>query len=1173
MKGSYKPNISAMMNDSNGSEIESDNYSNDEIDKIDEYDYEAPEDEEDKVQEDGMLDDTRTTSVKKRKKVTDDVTDVIPGKKKKLRNELYKQPTVEELNQLRETENLFHSNLFRLQIEEMLNEVRIKDKYKRLFEAWFKQFEKTINSIKETEEYELSDKTLEKELKVYIPKPNVPSKTKALFKFLKPSKIAVIGSYAYNAIVGPNITVDVMIEMPAKMFRKLDYQNYRYIKKKAIYLAYIANNITDDIAEEKKFVGDNLRPILKIVPIGKLGTKINVLVHITAQEESFKLNRFQAEKNSIRPTWFFSNKSNGCLSPTPHYNSICLRDLVTSRTNSKNENIIKEYPNVRDGIMLLKIWLTQRELTKGYEGFSGHIITMFVLYLLSIQKLNTFMSSYQIVRNVWHQLVLVSWHESGITMNQDKDSKDRVSIYKNYYDCVFLDSTGYYNIASYLSKNTFFWVQREAELCLNHLDSAHADSFQSLFMRKVPFYKAFDHVICLRNIERKEVFQIINLLPSSNDKLDYGPNYRSQALKIIYNVLKQGLTNRVQYICVLPIDFTEWECTQKWPNYVEEIFIGLELNPEFCFNVVDKGPEANLPEAAEFRKFWGTSSELRRFKDGSIQEAVVWTNGKSLSQKRIICKRITIFLLTKKFHLKKEQFTYIAHEMEEFLKLQKVRLTHFVYGTGEGATLKVINAFNSLEKQLMDLTDIPLSIHGVQGASAVFRYADVFPPIATVHKPKNKLSKKNKNCFVLSKNMTTAPKYVTPLDVCLQLSLSGKWPDELEAFRKTKAAFYIQVAECLRNQHSLVVNTNYSHVDVYKEGFVFRLRIAHQKEISCVKQQITEDGIKQYIDNDESIELESKLFELPKLTSALHGLHVQQPSFGTACCITKRWLSAQLLDDFHIPDVVIELLVASMYLTSAPYRPPQLPQVAFLRMLEIFARGHWNTDPVIVNFNNEMTKEEIVAVETLFSSSRKSLPPLFISTPYDQKRSLWTKKAPTILVLNRITALARQSLKLFEDQLCKEVFLDVKPLFRPALTEYDCLIHLKPDMVPRIRQAIDIIEEYPVFDLHPYKEHSAQKIPIVNFDPVQLFLKDLRNGYDEFALFFHDTYGGTVIGVLFKPPALESKDFKVTNINCRKLNDDDQLLLNVSAMIQDFYILGKDLIKSIDVQSKRLSLT
>lgn len=73
--------------------------------------------------------------------------------------------------------------------------------------------------------------------------------------------------------------------------------------------------------------------------------------------------------------------------------------------------------------------------------------------------------------------------------------------------------------------------------------------------------------------------------------------------------------------------------------------------------------------------------------------------------------------------------------------------------------------------------------------------------------------------------------------------------------------------------------------------------------------------------------------------------------------MAKRWLSAQLLDNSHMPDIVVELLIASMYLIPAPYRPPQMPQIAFLRLLESFARGHWNTDPVIVNFNNEMSSK------------------------------------------------------------------------------------------------------------------------------------------------------------------------------------------------------------------------
>lgn len=79
------------------------------------------------------------------------------------------------------------------------------------------------------------------------------------------------------------------------------------------------------------------------------------------------------------------------------------------KNHSEKMQIIKEYPNLRDGIVLLKIWLAQRELIKGYSAFNGHILTMVTLYLLSIKKLNTFMSSYQIVRNVWSYLGMISF--------------------------------------------------------------------------------------------------------------------------------------------------------------------------------------------------------------------------------------------------------------------------------------------------------------------------------------------------------------------------------------------------------------------------------------------------------------------------------------------------------------------------------------------------------------------------------------------------------------------------------------------------------------------------------------------------------------------------------------------------------------------------------------------
>lgn len=139
--------------------------------------------------------------------------------------------------------------------------------------------------------------------------PNVPKETKSVFKFLKPSNISVIGSYNSGCILGSTVTIDIMVEMPADLFRKQDYQNYAYFRKKAIYLAFVTSVIGSDIAECKRFVGDNLRPSLKLRPSGRLNKKVDLVIHISAQETSFKLNRFLPEKNSVRPRWYFDNKS------------------------------------------------------------------------------------------------------------------------------------------------------------------------------------------------------------------------------------------------------------------------------------------------------------------------------------------------------------------------------------------------------------------------------------------------------------------------------------------------------------------------------------------------------------------------------------------------------------------------------------------------------------------------------------------------------------------------------------------------------------------------------------------------------------------------------------------------------------------------------------------------
>ena len=51
-------------------------------------------------------------------------------------------------------------------------------------------------------------------------------------------------------------------------------------------------------------------------------------------------------------------------------------------------------------------------------------------------------------------------------------------------------------------------------------------------------------------------------------------------------------------------------------------------------------------QASEFRTFWGEKAELRRFQDGSINEAVVWRGG-SVGERRGVVTQVITHLLNR----------------------------------------------------------------------------------------------------------------------------------------------------------------------------------------------------------------------------------------------------------------------------------------------------------------------------------------------------------------------------------------------------------------------------------------------------------------------------------------------------------------------------------------------
>lgn len=319
----------------------------------------------------------------------------------------FRQPTANELNRLQETENLFNSNLFRLQVDEILEEVKLKEKTENKFSEWFIVFKNHLLQIPEDEtEYDLTEQTLFKQLKVKLAVSSELKKTRCTFKFHKFKGVEIVGAYSLGCAINSKLKVDIQIAVPAETYTKNDSINYRYHKKRAAYLAYIASHLNKlESIEEVQYSwlhGCETKPVLDLKPAGKLGNHLSVRINLVCEPEAYKFHRFSSARNNLRESWLLSTEveinagSSDVGPPTPYYNSSILSDLTATANQEFLNEILSKSDNLKQAVVLLKIWLRQRNLL-----VSGHVVSSLVAYFVQNKRINNIMSSYQIVRNIW----------------------------------------------------------------------------------------------------------------------------------------------------------------------------------------------------------------------------------------------------------------------------------------------------------------------------------------------------------------------------------------------------------------------------------------------------------------------------------------------------------------------------------------------------------------------------------------------------------------------------------------------------------------------------------------------------------------------------------------------------------------------------------------------------
>lgn len=341
------------------------------------------------------------------------------AKKLKLKKDLHKVAKVEEINQLKATEKLYHSNFFHLQTEELLKETKLPEKRLVFIDSFFKSLSEFLSALpseeNETAVHEL--KWLKKNkilppISQEIPFDIAPIK----FRFLTPSSVFAIGSFRTQTVINASPVLDVCVEIPADFFSKGNHLNGIYQRKKALYLSYIASKVQKwDQVSDCKFTfanGNPFQPVLVLAPAGKYGKHIRFQLRATCGEESFKIERLSPEKSNVKQlkdpntsekssTMVIKNSEH---SATPYYNSSILGDLNIKFNDEFLYNTLCINPHVADAIILLKVWLKQREYCTGQDSFNGFILSMFVAYLIQKNLITTTMNSYQIIRQVWIHL-------------------------------------------------------------------------------------------------------------------------------------------------------------------------------------------------------------------------------------------------------------------------------------------------------------------------------------------------------------------------------------------------------------------------------------------------------------------------------------------------------------------------------------------------------------------------------------------------------------------------------------------------------------------------------------------------------------------------------------------------------------------------------------------------
>ena len=564
--------------------------------------------------------------------------------------------------------------------------------------------------------------------------------------------------------------------------------------------------------------------------------------------------------------------------------------------------------------------------------------------------------------------------------------------------------------------------------------------------------------------------------PSIHAIVDQGSAYIT-LLNAIDSNLRTALGNRVKSVTILHPTSQPWKPSETPQAGQPVIFIGLIVDTQNAFRLVDHGPSADNPDpsvAQAFQELWGDKAELRRFKDGSIFESVVW-NVRTSDERAHIPYFICTHILERHCGIPKEHVQHWQGSFDKVLRLPESLSSAFQQAGVEVGFKTSLAAFDGLVKAMKSLDEkLPLAILNVSPASEMLRYTNVFSPTSLPE-----------SCLAL---IPYSAQYTQPMEIVIEFEKSARWPDDLKAIQKLKLAILERLAEMLMSitpglRASVVLDDPVPTPDIQDsayleivtpQGWVFNARIYHDREGNLLDATIDDKPhipvhIKKNLQEgvnlkERQIAVEAKevytrrFVHAPRHHRAIAALYHRFSAYAGAVRLVKRWFSAHWLLGGHVSNEAIELLCASVFIgsgkstTNTPEAAntqfadvPGTKERAFFKVIEFLNNWKWEKGLFVPLYgadtqHGEDEKGEGGVINPVAGKGAAWI----IATEFDPSGRMWTSHGPDPVVARRVRMLARGVWKTSHEveRSGYDVLVSCYSLFIRVIVRFVCLLNL-----------------------------------------------------------------------------------------------------------------------------------